>query len=62
MDPKIQALIKALLGQGMAQKAATDMQQQPQYQAYATQAQMSGQQPLPYDQWMKQQTVTQSTN
>lgn len=56
MDPKMQ-MAQAMLGDGMAQQAAQQMQVSPEYQKYAIQMQMDGQQPLPPEQWMQQQAM-----
>lgn len=52
MDQRM-ALAKALLGPGMAGQAGDQMQLRPEYQQYAIQAQASGQQPVPFEQWVQ---------
>lgn len=46
---------------GMAGNAQNAMQMRKEYIDYATQTQEAGQQPLPYDQWVKQR-FAQPTN
>lgn len=45
---------QGLLGRGMAQGAAQQLQMQPQYKTYAEQEIIAGRQPLSADQWMQQ--------
>ena len=53
MDQR-QMLAKALLGGGMAGKAADVQQLQPIYQQQMAEAQMNGQPPIPFEQWAQQ--------
>lgn len=46
-----QMLSRALLGSGMAGQAADASTLYPQYQEYAINAQSSGEQPIPFEQW-----------